>query len=138
VAVLRVARGKHDRPAPIRFSAAVRCRDDVGFEVDAVVGLYFPAPVVGESRYLERIRYCFAALYRSLGIALAAQGHTMIYYSYGTAILTAREAKQNQVRARAHKMLEGLRGGRKLAPLDLPTGSLSTEMVTATTPITRD
>jgi hypothetical protein len=61
----------------------------------------------------------------------------MIYYSYGTAILTAREAKQNQVRARAHKMLEGLRGGRKLAPLDLPTGSLSTEMVTATTPITR-
>lgn len=58
----------------------------------------------------------------------------MIYYSYGTAILTAQEAKKNDVRARAAKMFDSLRGGRKLAPVDLPTGQLSHEMVATSTP----
>ncbi len=55
----------------------------------------------------------------------------MIYYSYGTSILTAREAKKNQVRKRAAKLLQGLRGGRNLDPVDLPNGQLSSEMVAA-------
>ena len=55
----------------------------------------------------------------------------MIFYSYGTSILTAQEAKTSQVRTRAAELLEGLRGGRNLTPVDLPNGQLSSEMVAA-------
>ena len=61
----------------------------------------------------------------------------MIYYSYGTAILTAREAKKTQARARGAKLLEESRRGRRLAPVDLPTGQLSAEMVKTSPPRTR-
>lgn len=61
----------------------------------------------------------------------------MIYYSYGTSILTAQEAKKNEVRTRAAKLLEGLRAGRNLAPLGLPNGQLSSEMVAASAPDNR-
>jgi hypothetical protein len=55
----------------------------------------------------------------------------MVYYAYGTALLTQEEAHQQNVRERAQELLRSSRQGKQLAPLSLGTGELSTEMVTS-------